>query len=75
MTDLKKPVRRRTAETSKDRRIIVEVHPAGILRFRLERCRYFYDLPIKTAWVYAAMLTAAAKRAEKAAERAKRKAG
>ena len=73
MTNLTKPVRRRAEETTQGRRIIVEIHPSGIIRLRLERCRYFYDLPIKTAWVYAAMLSATAARAEKAARKAARK--
>lgn len=64
MTDLKKPVTRRTPAQSKGRRIIVTITKETIV-MRLERCRYTYVLPINTAWVYAAMLHAAQKRGGK----------
>ena len=68
MTNLKKPVTRRTEETSKGRRIIVTLAKDSIV-LRLERCRYRYVLPISTAWVYAAMLHAEGQRGEKRARR------
>lgn len=68
MTHLNKPVTRRTDTTSKGKRIVVTIAKDALV-FRLERCRYRYTLPIKTAWVYAAILTANAKRAEKAQAR------
>jgi len=58
-------VKRRTRAEADGRNIIVEIHPEGLLRLRLAGCRYFYDLPIKTAWVYAAMLSAAEKRGQR----------
>jgi hypothetical protein len=61
MTDLTRGITRRTEQRSKGRRIIVTITREN-LEFRLERCRYRYMLPIKSAWVYAAMLTAATKR-------------
>lgn len=68
MTPLRKPVTRRTDVISKGKRIVVTIEKESLV-FRLERCRYRYTLPIKTAWVYAAILTANAKRAEKAQQR------
>jgi hypothetical protein len=69
MTNLEKPVTRRTPETTKGKRIVVTLTKDSLV-LRLERCRYRYVLPIKTAWVYAAMLHAEAKRAERRARKA-----
>lgn len=64
MTDLTKPVTRRTDETSHGKRIVVTLTREAIV-LRLQRCRYKYVLPIKTAWVYAAMLHAEGQRGER----------
>ncbi len=64
MTNLNKPVTRRTEQTSKGKRIVVTLTKDSIV-LRLERCRYRYVLPISTAWVYAAMLHAEGQRGER----------
>lgn len=60
MTDLKKPVRRRTIGLHRGRRIMVSLEPGDVLGLRQERCRrteYLslaacYDLAVKQRVIY-----------------------
>ena len=69
MTDLNKPVRRRTQQSVRDghrpRRIVVTLHPSGMLGLRLERSRR--EETILLEWCYFAAIKArvAQERAEK----------
>ena len=65
MTDLRKPVRRRTIHPHRGRRIVVTLHPGDVLGFREERLRKEYILSIAGAYEYAVRLEVERKRREK----------
>ena len=69
VTQLTKPVRRRTDETrrdrSKQRRYIITIYPGGLIGFRLEKCRHEELLPIAVGYETAIRLRIAKKKAEK----------
>ena len=54
MTPLKKAVTRRSEELYRDcskfRRIVVTLHPAGFIGFRLEKCRREETLSLRAAY-------------------------
>lgn len=78
MTDLTKPVRRRTQELRRDRgkfrRIVVTIYPAGYLGLRLEKTRREEILPFAAAYDVAIKMRVAHERAERAKARKARRA-
>lgn len=70
MTPLKKPVHRRTVDTSyRGRRIIVSLLPGDVLAFREERRRQQYLLSISGAYTYAVLMEVERRKREKAKNR------
>lgn len=73
MTDLNKPVRRRSAATfrdrSKRRRIVVTLYPAGFIGLRLERCRREETISLEGVYEAAVKSRVAHERAQKKANR------
>lgn len=73
MTDLTKPVRRRSNELKRDcgklRRIVIAIYPAGFIGLRLEKTRREEVLPLSAAYDVAVKMRVAAERAERAARR------
>lgn len=69
MTDLSKPVRRRTHQTVRDgrkpRRLVVTLHPSGILGLRLERSRREETIPLEFCYFAAVKSRVLRERAEK----------
>ena len=53
MTDLEKPVVRRTSIVMKGKRIVVNLRPDGYIEFWLERNRESFKLSIEAAFRYA----------------------
>ena len=75
MTDLRKPVKRRTIEqcATVRRRLVVALMPGDVIAFREEGRRRWYSAPIARLFVTVAQWNIAAERAErKAARRAAR---
>lgn len=79
MTDLNKPVRRRSFELKRDagkmRRIVVTLYPAGFLGLRLEKTRREEVLPLQAAYDVAVKMRVASEKSKKAAERKAKKEG
>ena len=71
MTDLRRPVRRRTIEPCETvrRRLVVALMPGDVIAFREEGRRRWYTAPIPRVFVTVAQWNAAAERAERRAER------
>lgn len=71
MTDLSKPVRRRSADYKRDggklRRVVVTLYPAGYIGLRLERTRREETLPITAAFDAAVKMRVAYERAQRKA--------
>jgi UDP-3-O-acyl-N-acetylglucosamine deacetylase len=65
MTDLKKPVRRRTIGLHRGRRIMVSLEPGDVLCLRQERCRQVEYLSIPALYDYAVKARVIAERAAK----------
>ena len=53
MTDLRKPVRRRTLGLHRGRRIMVSLEPGDMLALRMERCRQTEYVPLAAIYDYA----------------------
>ena len=77
MTDLNKPVRRRSnafkRDRSKLRRIVVTIYPGDYLGLRLEKCRQEETLPLTAAYDVAVKMRVAAERADRAAAKKMRR--
>lgn len=60
MTDLRKPVRRRTADpcATVRRRLIVALLPGDVLAFREERRRHWYTAPLSRVFLTVAQWNA-----------------
>ena len=66
MTDIRKPVHRRTVSPNyMGRRIVVSIEPGDVLGFREERTRRTFRLPVSACWQFAVKLAVAADKAEK----------
>ena len=78
MTPLSKPVTRRSHEMRRDRsklrRIVVTLHPAGYIGLRLERTRREEVLSLAAAYDVAVKMRVADEKAEKARQRAEKRA-
>ena len=75
MTDLRKPVKRRTVAPHRGRRIVVSLLPGDVLSFREERTRREYLLTIAGGFEYAVRLEVERRRRDKAQARNLRKLG
>ena len=75
MTDLRKPVKRRTVAPHRGRRIVVSLLPGDVLGFREERTRREYLLTIAGGFEYAVRLEVERRRRDKAQARKQRKIG
>lgn len=68
-TPLKKPVRRRTETTRRDkgkfRRYVVTLYPGDTIGIRLEKCRQEEFISINTVYELAVRMRVEAKRAER----------
>jgi hypothetical protein len=68
MTPLKKAITRRSEELYRDRskfrRIVVTLHPAGFIGFRLEKCRREETLSLRAAYETAVRTRVLRERAE-----------
>ena len=73
MTDLRKPVKRRTIEqcATVRRRLVVALMPGDVIAFREEGRRRWYSAPIARLFVTVAQWNVAAERAERKANRRK----
>ena len=71
MTDLRKPVKRRTADACATvrRRLIVALLPGDVLAFREERRRHWVTAPLARVFITVAKCNADALRAQKRANR------
>ena len=71
MTDLRKPVKRRTIEqcATVRRRLVVALMPGDVIAFREEGRRRWYSAPIARLFVTVAQWNVAAERAERKAAR------
>ena len=71
MTDLRKPVRRRTAApcASVRRRLIVALLPGDVLAFREERRRHWVSAPLARVFLAVSTWNADALRAQRRANR------
>ena len=69
MTDLKKPVKRRTLAPHRGRRIVVSLLPGDVLSFREERTHKHFLLSIAGAFDYAVILEVERRKRERAAAR------
>lgn len=65
MTDLKKPVRRRTVGLHRGRRIMVSLEPGDVLGLRQERCRQTEYLSLPALYDYAVKSRVLSERAAK----------
>lgn len=78
MTDLHKPVKRRSHEFRRDRgrlkRIVVTLYPAGMIGLRLERTRREEVLPLTAAYDVAVKMRVQHEKHEKARLRAEKRA-
>lgn len=75
MTDLLKPVRRKSGVRDVGRNVVVTLYPDQTIGFRLTGTRTEYSLPIQAAYQIAARAEAERKRKEKIALKKARKAG
>ncbi len=75
MTNLTKPIRRRTATVVKGRRLVVELRPGAVdtVTIREEGRRRGYSVPVLKVYELGAHREAEQHRAERAAKRKKRK--
>jgi hypothetical protein len=77
MTDLLKPVKRRTASVVRDqgklRRICITLYPGGVLGLRPERTRREELISLEAAWSQAVKMRLAKERAEKQAAKKRRR--
>jgi hypothetical protein len=75
MTDLDKPVRRRTREpfAHYKRRLIVVLEPGDVLAMRLERSRTVYRAPLETVFRQLAEWNAQAEARRKREERKRKR--
>lgn len=73
MTDLTKPVRRRSFTRYGSRRIVVCLKPGDLISFREEGRRKEYELPIETCFIMAARAEAESIRKAKAEAKKARK--
>ena len=75
MTDLRKPVKRRTIEQydTVRRRLIVALLPGDVLAFREEGRRRWYSAPLARVFVTVAQWNVTAERAERRNNRRKQK--
>ena len=76
MTDLRKPISRRSNTYIKDRALIIELRPGAIdtIFIREAGRRSGYTVPVARVYALGARLEAEAKRAEQAAKKKARKA-
>lgn len=65
MTDLKKPVRRRTIGLHRGRRIMVSLEPGDVLGLRMERCRQTEYVCLAAIYDYAVKARVLSERAAK----------
>ena len=65
MTDLRKPVRRRTIGLHRKRRIIVSLEPGDLLALRQERCRQTEYMSIAAIYDFAVKARVLAERTAK----------
>jgi hypothetical protein len=67
MTDLNRPIRRRTASTCRERgrlrRIVATLYPSGVLGLRPERCRREETITLESCYSIAVKQRVAAERA------------
>ena len=72
MTDLRKPVKRRTVEQCETvrRRLIVALLPGDVLAFREEGRRRWYTAPLARVFITVARWNVEAERAERRSARA-----
>ena len=70
MTDLNKPVRRRTIGIHRGRRIMVSLEPGDLLALRQERCRQVEYVPIAAIYDFAVRARVNAERSAKRKGRA-----
>ena len=74
MTDLTKPVKRRTMtcvrDRGKSRRLVVTVYPNGTLGLRPEKTRHEEIITVDSCWSLAVKQRVAKEKAEKKAKRA-----
>lgn len=74
MTDLTKPVSRRTKDgtrTTKGKRIVITLYPGDVIGLREERTRTTFVLPVEKVFQYAARVHAEAKRAARKSKKGK----
>jgi len=69
MTDLKKPIKRRTLAPHPGRRIVVSLLPGDVLSFREERTRKRFLLSIAGAFDYAVILEVERRKRERLSQR------
>lgn len=73
MTDLRKPVKRRSSELKRDRgrmrRIVVTLYPAGYIGLRLEKTRREETLPLIAAYDVAVKMRVALERVKRLMKR------
>ena len=75
MTDLRRPVRRRTIEPCETvrRRLVVALMPGDVLAFREEGRRRWYSAPLPRVFITVARWNVEAERAERRNNRRKQK--
>ena len=71
MTDLKKPVRRRTIGLHRGRRIMVSLEPGDLLGLRQERCRRTQYVSLAAIYDYAVKARVLAERNQRRKTKAK----
>ena len=71
MTDLRKPVRRRTIGLHRGRRIMVSLEPGDMLALRMERCRQTEYVPLAAIYDYAVKARVLAERNQRRKTKAK----
>ena len=69
MTELRKPVRRRTIGQHRGRRIMVSLEPGDLIGLRQERCRQVEYLSIAAMYDFAVKARVMAERAKKKAKK------
>lgn len=69
MNDTRKPVRRRTVQQHRRRRIVVTVGPGDVIGFRQERTRKTYTYPIDALFDHVVARTIMAERAARRGRR------
>lgn len=73
MTDLLKKIRRRSTGRHRGARFVVELLPGDVAGFRRERSREWFYIELSACYDMAIKLAVAAKKREKAAQRAARR--